>query len=380
MRYESHSSALCRAYHPQIVASDFPPPPSSLTRSKPQTTGAEASSDDTATQGSASSTDKENAPPLNNNVPLDFFGQAKQPPSPIDIAISLHSDIRHNLENGFKEDPPHTIQRIAELVLRPRRDYRYLPPYLQALNRALSVSSTTKAFPLPNTTIGPQTGAASLLVNGNIDSALGSDESLGGALLTPIPWLTAHSPGSEGDRELHDTAHRLQEQHALHADELPDAPNGLIEEDSTIAGEDHVEITNGDLSPTRSLDAQLRSEGAVSQGELLRLEQEAGVVPVPSRAGPEADSITLDLADHGILGGLHGDSEETPHARGPDEIGAEDIGPQTGSGGIAGILRSSETRASESDTAEHSDTAADGSEGETSMEVDEPTEDDKEAK
>jgi hypothetical protein len=359
----------------QIVASDFPPPPSSLTRSKPQIAGAEASSEDTATQGSSSSTDKENAPPLNNNVPLDFFGQAKQPPSPIDIAISLHADIRHNLENGFKEDPPHTIQRIAELVLRPRREYRYLPPYLQALNRALNVSSSTKAFPLPNTTIGPQTGAASLLVNGNVDSALGSDESLGGALLTPIPWLTAHSPASEDDRELHDTAHRLQEQHALHSDELPDAPNGLIGEESAIDGEEHVNVTNGaELSPTRSLDAQLRSEGAVSQGELLRLEQEAGVVPVPSRAGPEADSITLELADHGILGGLHGDSEEAPHARGPEEIGAEDIGPQTGTGGIAGILRSSEAKASESDTAENTDTAGDESEGETSMEVDEPKE------
>jgi hypothetical protein len=280
------------------------------------------------------------------------------------------------LENNFQENPPHTIQRIAELVLRPKQEYCYLPPYLQALNRAISVSSSTSSFPLPSITLGTQSGAAGLLVNGNMDSALGSDESLGGALLTPIPWLTAHTPGSDTDHELNETAHRLQEQHALHSDELPDAPNGHISEESATADEDHVEGANGsDASPMRSLDAKLRSEGAVSQGELLRLEQEAGVVPVPSRPGLEEDSLTLEVANNGVLGGPTEGSEEVPHARGPEEIGVEDTGPQTGTGGVAGILRSSEAKSTKSSvTREKKDSTTGEPEDGSAMDVDEAKE------
>jgi hypothetical protein len=90
----------------------------------------------------------------------------------------------------------------------------------------------------------------------------------------------------------------------------------------------------------------------VTQGELLRQEQRAGVVPVSQLAShisshhhhaaaaaqhraPSAastgSSVTIENAVESgdIVGTVQGaDEDEKPHARGPDEIGAEDTGPQ----------------------------------------------------
>jgi hypothetical protein len=68
----------------------------------------------------------------------------------------------------------------------------------------VSVSSTADIFPLPRT--GPQGDLTNGITNGTTtsfmvtDESLGSDESLGGALLTPIPWLiNASLDGSSAD-------------------------------------------------------------------------------------------------------------------------------------------------------------------------------------
>jgi hypothetical protein len=71
-------------------------------------------------------------------------------------------------------------------------------------------------------------------------------------------------------------------------------------------------------APGADLSAELRAEGGVTQGELLRQEQRAGVVPVAQLVGNRGDSDGK------------GEEDETPHARGPDEIGMEDTGPQAG--------------------------------------------------
>jgi hypothetical protein len=112
------------------------------------------------------------------------------------------SELRETLLTSFSAAPPHTVQRLAELFLTPNTHYRSLPKYLRALQRVLSVSSPTTAFPLPQT-------AAADLANGHHRQqlpqngtgpgifGLGSDESLGGALLTPIPWLREDVTGAE---------------------------------------------------------------------------------------------------------------------------------------------------------------------------------------
>lgn len=91
-----------------------------------------------------------------------------------------------------------------------------------------------------------------------------------------------------------------------------DGPNGM-------GGIETVSVSvNGIQSTTKEQgNGNLRAEGGVTQGELLRQEQRAGVVPAAQ-----------------LQGGLRGDSEgmgevdEAPHARGPEEIGMEDMGPQ----------------------------------------------------
>jgi hypothetical protein len=118
----------------------------------------------------------------------------------------LLDSIKSTLKTFFASKPPHTIQRLAELVLRPNAHYRTLPAYLRAVDRVVSVTSTADIFPLQTE---PSAGQVNGVLNGGghsfmfPDHAPGSDESLGGALLTPIPWLTgASSPGNDGGATL----------------------------------------------------------------------------------------------------------------------------------------------------------------------------------
>lgn len=178
------------------------------------------------------------------------------------------------------------------------------------------VSSGAHVFPLPPAIPDPS-AAASVLSNGKlpggadplsiswgnpaVGGGLGSDESLGGALLTPISWLTkangTHSP-LEGEVKTEST-------------ETIDGPNGP-------GGVETVSVSiNGISSPREVKDgviedtaAALRAEGGITQGELLRQEQRAGVVPAHQ---------------------LKDEEDEIPHARGPEEVGMEDLGPQEGS-------------------------------------------------
>jgi hypothetical protein len=106
--------------------------------------------------------------------------------------LSLLTSIKSTLKYYFALKPPHTIQRLAELILYPTHQYRTLPAYLRAIDRVVSVSSTADIFPLPQTGIYGDSSMPNRTVNGSFmttDNSLGSDESLGGALLTPIPWL-----------------------------------------------------------------------------------------------------------------------------------------------------------------------------------------------
>ncbi|KAJ5899008.1 hypothetical protein N7495_003752 [Penicillium taxi] len=109
----------------------------------------------------------------------------------------LITSTRASIQNYFANKPPHTIQRLAELILYPKRLYKTLPAYLRAVDRVVSVTSPADIFPFPT---APSAGsqANGVLATGvhtstEYTTGLGSDESLGGALLTPIPWLTSSS-------------------------------------------------------------------------------------------------------------------------------------------------------------------------------------------
>jgi hypothetical protein len=134
---------------------------------------------DSQTQPSGTSTDDQLPPPL----------------------VLLLKAIRSSITSFFEEKPPHTIQRLAELVLEPTQHYKTLPAYLRAVDRVVSVTSSADIFPFntpshaddqSNGLVHPSNSSVVYLAP-DYAQGLGSDESLGGALLTPIPWLNGSS-------------------------------------------------------------------------------------------------------------------------------------------------------------------------------------------
>ncbi|OCK77321.1 hypothetical protein K432DRAFT_358790 [Lepidopterella palustris CBS 459.81] len=323
---------------PSIPAPE-PPPSQSIgsTPNRPQ----EASLSSQESQ----SADKENAPPPATppaRPPVPPFSQASS--TQVDGAspeaasfpaetLNFYASIRATLSKNFPCNPPHTIQRLAELVLSPTAHYKHLPPYLRALDRVVSVSSPTIIFPLPQAIL--PSSVASGLLNGTVpatSNSLGSDESLGGALLTPIPWLRSDRNPSQSELVSESTemvdgprgAGRIETVSVVNGITTPPASPSLS--NSTLA-----EAVNGSAAtPTTMSDSSLREAGAITQGELLRQEQEAGVVPL-SQNGPHARRnihSTGDSGSHGAIVESVEAEDEPPHARGPEEIGIEDMGPQ----------------------------------------------------
>ncbi|KAJ5206105.1 Protein phosphatase 4 core regulatory subunit R2 [Penicillium cf. griseofulvum] len=187
----------------------------------------------------------------------------------------LLSAIRSSIKAFFEDKPPHTIQRLAELVLYPTKHYRTLPAYLRAVDRVVSVTSSADIFQF-QTPAGANSQTNGLGLPGNNGGAyippdfahsLGSDESLGGALLTPIPWLTNASFESED--------------------------------------------ANGDA------------------GILVE-----GTVALPTQTGEEPGTTTIvgPEAEEGAATASPEPSDEVPHARGPVLLGVEDMGLQDGKG------------------------------------------------
>lgn len=340
--------------------------------------------------------DSENQPPPNsqsstkeNDAPRDIaasrppvppfdFSQSQQnavqPPDSVDMQsgtlppdlLMLYTTSTHILERDFAQSPPYTIQRLAELVLYPKNHYRFLPAYLRALDRIVSVSSPVSDFPLPTLHASGQggflTNGDSSHVNGSAEReglGLGSDESLGGALLTPIPWLrnnaltSVSSNTSQSDGELHSESTETIEgpNGAGSIETVTVTVNGVPSATSVAHTSPAQTPLSAPTSPTLSeqsdassssssgtTEAQLREQGAVTQGELLRQEQEAGVIPL-TQTSPRRSLIAggaVAVGREPAITGMPASGpdvaddrpEEHPHARGPEEIGMEDMGPQ----------------------------------------------------
>ncbi|KAK2043018.1 hypothetical protein LZ31DRAFT_469080 [Colletotrichum somersetense] len=266
--------------------------------------------------------------------------------------VAMLEEIKSVLST-FPKYPPHTIQRLAELVLEPRRHYRHLASYLHAVDRVVHVTSGANTYPLPPAI--PDMSTMTLMSNGgangqenpaaavswsnstnSVASTVGTDEALGGALLTPIPWLTrraspgSSSPGSSnggGPAEIR-----------TESTETIDGPNGV----------GSIETVSVSVNGIPSMGAS-SSNRAITQGELLRQEQEQGVVPVNQlvRQAEEAQhAAALRSGDDGRAAspeqqeqeqqeeqeyttGAAEEENEVPHARGPEEIGVGDLGPQS---------------------------------------------------
>lgn len=317
------------------------------------------------------------------------------------------AEINGVLNESFHTYPPHTIQRLAELILRPRQHYKSLPSYLHAVDRVVHVTSGNNTYPLPpaipdmsSMSLGGPNGVmdqgqpqengsdtSMAWVSTSNGNAIGSDEALGGALLTPIPWLQRRSSGNrdgDGGSESGESStlgsdggpspmaanqgpaasQRSSSQQSSRQFETRTESTETIDGPNGVGSIETVSISVNGIPPMGSA-AQQR---VITQGELIRQEQRAGVVPVSQlqRSGPvvvtsSSEASTTTTADHGsppadaadndtAMGEGEGegesdgeqprdtgseksdeempDEEEAPHARGPDIIGAADMGPQ----------------------------------------------------
>ncbi|KAI1856865.1 uncharacterized protein JN550_013639 [Neoarthrinium moseri] len=351
---------------------------------------------------SSQDTNKENAPVAPRSAPPPTSVPAPGPEPlapgtlPQQIAAML-AEITTTLTSTFPKYPPHTVQRLAELVLAPKHHYKSLPSYLHALDRVVHVTSGLNIYPLPPAV--PEVPTGGVLSNGVSDTngpnpfaTPGSDEALGGALLTPIPWLQNSAAVQALSPQPQQQAPQPQPQPQASAEgetasgrtngnghDPADSPELRTESTETIDGPNgmgHIETVTVTVNGISSMGT--RGVG-VTQGELLRQEQRAGVVPVsqlashhahhhpqqqlraaPSAsAGPAAGGAAAPIApgtgqsegapassdatastssiaaaeqavESGeVVGTVAGaDEDEKPHARGPEEIGPEDMGPQ----------------------------------------------------
>ena len=200
--------------------------------------------------------------------------------------LILYDSILSTLQGPFAKCPPYTIQRLAELILYPTRHYRTLPSYLRALERVVSVTSTAAVYPLPIPEEAQNGDESSYLYQ----SRHRLDE-MNGAELTRIPWLR----DSVMTTRPHGTDLRTESTSVI------DGPNGAGSmETVTVSVNGHVD------SPASHSNTV---GGTLSSSHLNPAPAVTGAAP---RMEDEAD-------------------EEPVHARGPQEIGNEDIGPQRGS-------------------------------------------------
>jgi hypothetical protein len=360
------------------IVNDFPKPPTSqdsnITPSRPL---AIASSQDSTTAG-----DKENAAPTTPSRPRVPAFSTPEPTLPGALPqdiINFYSSIRSALSTSFAKDAPHTVQRLAELIIEPKRRYRFLPPYLRALDRVISVTSPNALFPLPPAIL-PNTHN---ILNGSASTPLpaaplGSDESLGGALLTPIPWLQNRGAQNELISESTEIVHGPNG-----AGRIETVTVGMLNGTPPAATSPTSPTTVAQIASSHPDGETLPSTGAVTQGEILRQEQEAGVVlnnPHSITAHAHRPAIGIGMDNENTVMDTVEPEEEAPHARGPEVIGMEDMGPQkpAGSLDIEGAVgrpsmgRSSKSPGPVADAEPKDEEMKDGPTGEDAAKDDEP--------
>jgi hypothetical protein len=229
-----------------------------------------------------------------DSQPTDATTNPKTLPPQLEI---LFKNIKGNLKQSFGTAPPFTVQRLAELILRPSYHYRTLPSYLRALDRIVCVSSTADTFPLPSISTTESEGNGTSLLSSTANRALAED--FNGAALTRIPWLR-------------DTASMMMSSERPLTSDLRTESTSLIDGPNGAGSVETVTVSmNGFPSSSTRDDAQHRQDAPGSDHD-----------EVNSTTDGARSSGQDDAAE-----------EERVRARGPDEIGSADIGPQSARAG-----------------------------------------------
>jgi hypothetical protein len=263
-----------------------------------------------SSQQTEKATQESSPPPSNSNqstIPNSQISNVAAPAGSLPPQLhTFYSTLKSTLETSFAEKPPHTVQRLTELILRPNAHYRTLPAYLRALDRVISVSSTADVFPLPISALESNgTGSGTGLINHADD--------FNGAALTKIQWL----------RESNDRPTWLRDSADLMG----------VDERQTGANTDlRTESTSVIDGPNGAGSVETVTVAVGGGGRNLNAGVASSIHPNPSAAAsvtdapepsPETNNDTvLASADEEV-------ADEVPHARGPEEIGMEDMGPQS---------------------------------------------------
>ncbi|KAJ5448915.1 Protein phosphatase 4 core regulatory subunit R2 [Penicillium cf. griseofulvum] len=113
-------------------------------------------------------------------------------PPPLSFLLSA---IRSSIKAFFEDKPPHTIQRLAELVLYPTKHYRTLPAYLRAVDRVVSVTSSADIFQF-QTPAGANSQTNGLGLPGNNGGAYIPPPTLPTVLEAMNLWATGEELGT----------------------------------------------------------------------------------------------------------------------------------------------------------------------------------------
>ncbi|MCJ1309775.1 hypothetical protein MMC25_003436 [Agyrium rufum] len=291
---------------------------------------------DTTSTPSQSRPERPTSEQFSSNDNEDYLSS----PAALPAALkALLQSITRTLQTAFSSYPPHTVQRLAELILYPTRHYKTLPSYLRAVDRVVSVSSTANTYPLPSLarSNGETTNESAFLAS-NTGGENGSD--FNGAALTPIPWL--HMGGGNNGR----TTNSMGSSSGLgmgsdlrtESTAVIDGPNGVGSLETVVVSMNggltsssgtgstaaaiapgpnslHTHITTADLDEGEDIDAE---DISMDPSDI----ESHTIADTANANGPVPGSRNDDEAD-----------EEMVHARGPEEIGMEDMGPQRASAG-----------------------------------------------
>ncbi|TID06272.1 hypothetical protein CH35J_001440 [Colletotrichum higginsianum] len=264
------------------------------------------------------------------------------------VQITAMLDEINSVLSTFPKYPPHTIQRLAELVLEPRRHYRHLASYLHAVDRVVHVTSGANIYPLPPAI--PDMSTMTLLSNGSangqenpaaaaaaavawsnstnsVASTVGTDEALGGALLTPIPWLTRRpSPGSSSPASSNGGG---PAEIRTESTETIDGPNGVGSIETVSVSVNGIPSMGASNSSRAITQEEAQHAAALRSGDGVRASSPEKQHQHQHQQQEHAAAATATSDAGAAVAEEEEEESETPHARGPEEIGVGDLGPQS---------------------------------------------------
>ncbi|CAO1620460.1 unnamed protein product [Parajaminaea phylloscopi] len=254
------------------------------------------------------------------------------------------------LLDDFDSSPPFTIQRLAELVLEPRRFVRSAPKYLSSLTRVLGMTASHRDFPPVSPGIAPGALSVTSTFAGGADAIqrmTGPPSPMVAPIFSPIPFLKRPPP--------------------VHDDE-DDGGGGDARSNSNSRDRDTdviPDLSLGEGAPSISASTQPRSN---NHGDLSSAGSDVPAPPPVSLDGNDATAMAVDASSTDVaaptasssmttatVGTAHGDASRegsigvqplgVPRGRvdefddyrdqgsGEDEVVKEDGVPQAPTGG-----------------------------------------------